>query len=78
MRIERTSDLGARVIGGMTGSHRTGHGETYWDKVVEVIKLGYVPVEVAKDIKRLPLDWTPPEEKTLDQRIKDEFYPRKP
>jgi len=78
LKIERTSDLGARVIGGKTGSHRTGHGENYWDKVVEVIKLGYVPVDVAKDIKRLDLNWTPPDETTLDRTIEAGFYVRKP
>ena len=77
LKIERTSDLGARVIGGKAGSHRTGHGENYWEKVVEVIKLGYVPVDVAKDIKCLDLNWTPPDETTLDQRIEAGFYIRK-
>ena len=65
------------MIGGKTGSHRIGHGENYWDKIVEVIKLGYVPVDVAKDIKRLNLNWTPPDETTLDQTIEADFYLRK-
>jgi len=78
LKIERTSDLGARVIGGKAGSHRTGHGENYWEKVVEVIKLGYVPVDVAKDIKRLDLNWTPLYEATLDQKIEAGFYVRQP
>jgi hypothetical protein len=77
LKIERTNDLGAKVIGGRTGSHRTGHGENYWDKVVEVIRLGYVPVDVAKDIKRLDLNWTPPDEATLDQRIGAGFHRKK-
>lgn len=78
LKIERTGDMGARVIGGTTGSHRTGHGENYWDKIAEVIKLGYVPVEVAKDIQRLDLNWTPPDETTLDQKIEAGFYVRRP
>ena len=66
------------MIGGKAGSHRTGHGENYWEKVVEVIKLGYVPVDVAKDIKRLDLNWTPLYEATLDQKIEAGFYVRQP
>jgi hypothetical protein len=77
LKIERTGDLGAQVIGGKTGSHRTGHGENYWDKVVEVINLGYVPVDVAKDIKRLDVNWKPPDETTLDQRISTGSYRKK-
>ncbi len=64
------------MIGGKTGSHQTAHGENYWDKVVEVIKLGYVPVDVAKEIKRLDLNWKPPDETTLDQKIEEGLYVR--
>jgi len=78
LKIARTGDLGARVIGGKTGSHGTGHGENYWDKIAEVIKMGVVPVDVAKDIKRLDLNWTPPDETTLEQKTNAGFYARKP
>ena len=74
LKIERIDKLGAKVIGGKTGSHRTGHGETYWNKIVEVIKLGFVPVDVAQDIGQLPNDWSPPDPATLDEKIKGGLY----
>jgi hypothetical protein len=74
LKIERNNGLGANVIGSKTGSHLTGHGETYWDIIVEVIKLGYIPVDVAREIKQLQEDWVPPEIGTLDKKIKDGFY----
>ena len=74
LKIERTAGLGARIIGGKTGSHLTGHGETYWDKLVEVIKLGFVPVDVAKELGCLSDDWTPPDTERLDYTIKEGFY----
>lgn len=77
LKLERTDNLGARVIGGKTGSHLTGHEETYWDKVVEVIQMGFVPVDVAKDIRRLPSDWTAPSILDLDYKVKEGFYVRK-
>lgn len=74
LKIERIVDLGASVVGGKTGSHRTGHGETYWDKFVEIIKLGFMPVDVAKDLRKLSEDWTPPDESKLDKEIKGGIY----
>lgn len=69
LKLERDSSLGARVVGGKTGTHYTGHGETYWDKFREIISLGFVPSEVAKEIKAIGDGWSPPEEKALDERI---------
>ncbi len=77
LKIERIGKLGAKVIGGKTGSHRTGHGETYWNKIVEVIKLGFVPVDVAQDTGLLPNDWSHPDPSTLDEKIKRGLYERK-
>lgn len=57
----RLSKAGALVIGGKTGTHLTGHGESYWKKLKEIISLGYIPVEIAAELKLLPLDWSPPE-----------------
>lgn len=74
LKFERIDSLGASVVGGKTGSHRTGHGETYWDKFVEITKLGFIPVDVAKDTKQISEDWTPPDESMLDEEIKGGFY----
>ena len=73
LQFERTG-LGAAITGGKTGSHRTGHGETYWGKFVEVIKLGYIPVEVAKEIGVLGSGWSPPDPQTLDIEIQRGAY----
>ena len=57
----RLTKGGAFVIGGKTGSHLTGHGESYWKKITEIVALGYVPVEIAVELGTLPSSWTPPE-----------------
>ena len=57
----RLTKGGAVVIGGKTGSHLTGHGESYWKKLKEIIALGYVPVEIATELGLLPATWSPPE-----------------
>jgi hypothetical protein len=51
---------GARILGGRTGSHHTGHGESWWDKFSEVVRLGYIPVEVARERGIITQDWQPP------------------
>jgi hypothetical protein len=51
---------GALVIGGKTGSHYTGHGESWWAKLSKIAALGYIPVEVASRQQLIPHDWTPP------------------
>jgi hypothetical protein len=56
----RTNLGGALVIGGKTGTHFTGHGEFYWNKLKEIISQGYIPVEIAKELKVISPDWTPP------------------
>ncbi len=73
-KITRVGSGSARVVGGKTGSHRTGHGETYWDKIVEVIGQGYVPVAIAKDLRMIDAEWQPPDESTLDERIRAGEY----
>lgn len=67
-------ELGAVITGGKTGTHRTGHGETYWGKFVELVKLGFMPVEVAKEIGVLASAWSPPESETLDAKIQRGEY----
>lgn len=69
LRFRRTVNLGAEVIGGKTGTHVTGHGETYWDKLVEVIKLGYVPVSVAQETRQMDASWMEPDASNLDEAI---------
>lgn len=64
--LRRIGEVGAHVDGGKTGPHSTGHGETYWDKLVEIIKLGYVPVAVAKELGTLDQAWQPPEIDSLN------------
>jgi hypothetical protein len=51
---------GAFVIGGKTGSHYTGHGESWWAKLADIAALGYIPVEVAIRQRLIPTDWSPP------------------
>lgn len=65
----RTSNNGAIIIGGKTGSHKTGHGENYWDKIKEIISLNYLPVDVARDIGILPEDWKEPIMSRDDERM---------
>jgi hypothetical protein len=56
----RDNRNGAFVVGGKTGSHYTGHRDTWWDKFREVVSLGYVPVELALAQHLVSPDWTPP------------------
>jgi hypothetical protein len=77
LRIQRVGELGALVTGGISGTHRTGHGQTYWDKLVEVIKLGYVPVPVAKELRLISSDWSPSVGDELDKQIASVDYKRK-
>jgi hypothetical protein len=51
---------GAFVIGGKTGSHYTGHGESWWAKLSEIAALGYIPVELASRQRLITTDWSPP------------------
>lgn len=74
LKLEIKPDHSAKVIGGTSGTHATGHGENYWDKIAEVIRLGYMPVSAAQDLGCLPLDWSPPNEDELDYQIKEGFY----
>ncbi len=53
------------MIGGKTGSHYTGHGESWWAKLTEIAALGYIPVELASRQRLIPSDWSPP---TLDDK----------
>jgi len=61
----------AEIFGGKTGSHRTGHSESYWDKLKEIIELGYVPVDVAKDLGLLTSDWKPPPIEDINKKVRE-------
>jgi hypothetical protein len=67
----RTSNNGAIIVGGKTGSHKTGHGESYWDKMKEIISQNYIPVEVAIDLNILPSDWQEPKLSREDKKLID-------
>jgi hypothetical protein len=67
----RMPNNGAIVIRGKTGSHKTGHGESYWDKMKEIISLSYIPVEVARDLNLLLPDWSEPKLSSEDKILID-------
>jgi hypothetical protein len=60
---------GAFVIGGRTGSHYTGHAESWWDKLVLFASAGYVPADVAIRTEILPKDWAPPQVSDKDAEL---------
>jgi hypothetical protein len=60
---------GASIQGGITGSHHTGHGESYWNKFKEVIALGYIPIEDAISLGLLPQGWKAPDIQEWDKMI---------
>ena len=60
---------GAFIVGGATGSHHTGHGESWWDKLCEIGRLGYVPVELAVKRSLVLSDWSPPELSEKDAHL---------
>ena len=51
---------GARILGGRSGSHRTGHGESWWDAFSKIVALGYIPLDVARERGIVATDWQPP------------------
>jgi hypothetical protein len=51
---------GAQVCGGPTGSHGTGHGESWWEKLHELVGLGYIPIDVARERGIISAEWKPP------------------
>ena len=57
----RLTNGGAAVLGGKTGSHITGHGVTYRKKLNEIKALGYMPVEIAMELRLVAPTWSPPE-----------------
>ena len=74
LRFQRVNNLDAEIIGGHTGKHITGHGETYWSKFVNIIKLGYIPVLEAINLKLICAEWQPPSVEVLENNIKAGIY----
>lgn len=60
---------GCFIIGGPTGSHYTGHGESWKSKWKEYLNKGYIDVDLAKKNQLLPLNWFPPKITQKDQSI---------
>ena len=58
--IIRTYTFGTMILGGKTGSHFTGHGETWQMKLSEVSSLGYIAIEDAIKKEIVSKDWQPP------------------
>ncbi len=67
----RQRNNGAFIIGGKTGSHCTGHLESYWDKLKEVISLSYIPVDIGKELRLVQESWKPPAITPDDQEFID-------
>jgi hypothetical protein len=61
--IIRTHGGGALVIGGRTGSHMTGHGESYSKKMI--VDSGYIDLTNAINRNIVSASWSPP---TLDDQ----------
>jgi hypothetical protein len=53
---------GAYVFGGPSGSHLTGHRESWREKWDLLEKEGYVSLEVAHKLGLIPPDWRPPDD----------------
>lgn len=60
---------GCFIIGGSTGSHYTGHGESWKTKWEEYIKEGYIDIDAAIKDKLLASNWLPPKISEKDQVI---------
>ena len=56
------SDVGGSiVIGGVTGSHLSGHSEGWWEHFCRVVASpGCIPIEEAVRCRAVPPDWSPP------------------
>lgn len=64
---------GVFIIGGETGSHYSGHSETWKEKWDEYINQNYMPVSSAIEQGVLNDGWTPPEINKDDQEIVDKI-----
>jgi len=60
---------GALIIGGRTGSHMTGHGETSIKKMKEIQRLGYLDLPTAISRNIVSASWTPPTLNSQDSHL---------
>ena len=74
LRFQRMDNFNAEVIGGKYGPRFTSHIETYWSVFSEIIKLGYIPVNVAINLGLLNNEWQPPSINILEHNIKKGIY----
>jgi hypothetical protein len=65
----RDNSRGALLIGGLTGSHYTGHKDTWWVKFRGIISDGYIPLEVAQAQGLVSARWQPPALEDTDDAI---------
>ena len=62
---------GCLIIGGPTGSHYTGHYESWRSKWEVYMRDGYIDVDAAIKSKIIPSDWHTPKISSKDQVIID-------
>jgi hypothetical protein len=67
----RDGEAGCFILGGPTGSHYTGHGESWESKWKQLLKDGYIEVATAIAEGKLPKDWQPPKISRRDQELID-------
>ena len=65
------------IVGGPTGSHYAGHGESWEEKWKEYAREGYVDIYSAIKKKILSSDWRPPKISKNDQVIIDMILHKK-
>ena len=62
---------GCFIVGGLTGSHWTGHGEDWRNKKREMLSQGYINSELAIKRRIVPGNWKFPKVNWHDQRTID-------
>jgi hypothetical protein len=69
----RTNKGGAFIVGGPTGSHFTGHGESWQKKLKEINGKGFMTVAEAQKNGLIEIRWTPPNILFGDQELIDKI-----
>lgn len=70
----RDQSQGCFIIGGPTGSHYTGHGESWESKWKNYMREGYIDADSAKRNRILSSNWNPPMIKKKDQVIINKIF----
>lgn len=65
----RSQGNGCFIIGGPTGSHLTGHGESWESKWKEYLAKGYIDIGTAKKKGLISLSWAHPKINKEDKYI---------